>query len=146
RWQERQELVRPLDDRHAVSLQELGDPKLQQLDEALGAVGVHVVDRHAAPVLIDQDEGRARRARRRAETTHEPADEAGLPRAELADEGDDVAGPEPRRQPLARGLGLLGARGGELSRDRHRASGTPRGAPRSEEHTSELQSLPTISY
>src|SRR2546426_12823813 len=82
----------PRDDRHAVSRQELGDPKLQQLDEALGAVGVDVVDRHAAPVLVDQDEGRARRARRGAETAHEPLDEAGLPRSELADEGDDGPG------------------------------------------------------
>src|SRR5207244_12066970 len=87
RWQERRELVRPLDARHAVSLQELGDPEVQQLDETLGAVGVDVVDGHAAPVLVDQDEGRARRARRGAETTHEPLDEAGLPRAEPAAEG-----------------------------------------------------------
>src|SRR5437867_9033930 len=123
-WQEGQELVRPLDGRHAVALQELRDPEVHKLGEALSAVGGHLVDGQAAPVRVDQDEGRARRARRGAETTHEPLDEAGLPCAELADQGDDVAGPEHRRQPLARGLGLLGARGVE----------------RSEEHTSELQS------
>src|SRR5439155_1138667 len=47
-WQEGQELVRPLDDRHAVALQELRDPEVHQLGEAQGAVGVHGVDGQAA--------------------------------------------------------------------------------------------------
>src|SRR5438046_8349730 len=110
-WQEGQELVRPLDDRHAVALQELWDPEVHQLGEALGAVGVHVVDGQAAPVLVDQDEGRARRARRGAETTHEPLDEAGLPRAKLAAPGTNVAGPEHRGRQLHRRTGVASARG-----------------------------------
>jgi hypothetical protein len=53
-----------------------------------------------------------------AEAAREPLDEAGLPRAERADERDDVAWAERVAEPLAGGRGVLGAPAQDLSRPR----------------------------
>src|SRR5439155_364332 len=107
---------------HARAAEHLQQAQIHQLGHAARPVGVDVIDGHAARVLVDEDEGRARGADRGAETPNEPLDEAGLPCTELARQRDDGAGPEGAAQPLAGGLGRLGAGAGDVSRRRHPAS------------------------
>src|SRR3989304_5656551 len=63
----------------------------------------------AAPVLVDPHEARPRRPHGPPEPADEALDEAGLARAELADQRDDGARAERPSEPLARGRRLLGA-------------------------------------
>jgi hypothetical protein len=109
RGQERQQLVGPLDHRHAVAVQHLLDAQIDELDEAPGAVRIEVIDRVPAAVLVDQHEGRARHVRGHTEAAGEPLQEAGLARAELAGARHDRPRRETRPEALADGLRLFRA-------------------------------------
>src|SRR3989304_2368368 len=136
--QERQERVGPFHHRHAVTVKELLQPQVEELREALGPVGVQVIDGQPPPVLVDHDKGGALRealgpvgvqvidgqpppvlvdhdkggARGRlgdAEPPHQPLEETGLSGAELPDGGHHIAGLELLAQSFADPPGLLGA-------------------------------------
>src|SRR6266850_3951894 len=122
RRQERRQLVRPFDDRHALTADHLQEPEIDELGHAVRAIGVDVMDGNAPRVLIDQNERRARRADGGAEAAYQPLNEAGLAGAQLARESDDRPRSERRAETLAGGLGRLGARADDLNRRRHGAS------------------------
>ena len=63
---------------------------------------------HAAAVAVPDREGRARDGTGDAERAARAADEGRLAGAELARDGDDVAGDEPRRERCGQRLRLLG--------------------------------------
>jgi len=72
RWQERRQLVRPLDDGHAVAPIRSSSPRSMSSVIGVGPIGVDVIDEEAALVLVDEDERRTRRADCRAETSRQP--------------------------------------------------------------------------
>ena len=102
------ELVRPLDDRHALPLDISGSPRSISSVRLAGAVGVDVMDGQAAPVLVDQHERGARRRRGDAEPAHQPLDEARLARASSPVSATTSPGPASRRAARRR-PGRLGA-------------------------------------
>src|SRR6266545_998969 len=102
--QQGQELVRPLDDGDALAVEYLLEPQVHELGEALGAVGVHVVDGQPAAVVVDEHEGGTRHVSLDAEAASQSLEEACLPRAELADAGHDIARPQPRPEARTDGL------------------------------------------
>src|SRR3989304_4860784 len=89
--QERQELVGPFHHRHAVTVKELLQPQVEELREALGPVGVQVIDGQPPPVLVNQDKGGARGRLGDAEPPHQPLEETGLSGAALPDGGHPLA-------------------------------------------------------
>jgi hypothetical protein len=119
RGQERLGALGPLDQGDAVAAHEVEQAEVDQLGQAGGAVGVDVVHGQAASVLVDEHEGRARRAALDAQAAHEALHEAGLPRPQLPVERDHVAGAEVPAEGLARRRRRLRGRGGE-ARGRHR--------------------------
>src|SRR5262249_38718348 len=122
------EPVEPLDgndarpEQHVAEERRVGPRRIEPVE-------VDVDERQAAAAVLRRD--RERRAVDGfgicAEPTREAADEARLPRAELADEADDLATLSRAAERRAERLRLLGARGRELT-CRH---GSPaRAAPR----------------
>src|SRR5712692_1377932 len=109
RRQQRQELVGPFDHRHAVTREQLVQAEIEQLREALRAIGVDVMHGHAAAILVDEDEGRAHDPARHPEPARQALREARLPGAELTGQRDDITGPETLRETRAHGVRLLGA-------------------------------------
>src|SRR3972149_1804733 len=107
--QERQELVGPFHHRHAVTVKELLQPQVEELREALGPVGVQVIDGQTPPVLVNQDKGGARGRLGGAGAPPQPLEETGLSGAELPDGGHHIAGLELLAQYFADPPGLLGA-------------------------------------
>src|SRR5262245_28025192 len=125
RRQQRPGFLGPLDDRDAVAVDHLFEPEVCELGHGGRAVGVDVMDGEATAILVDEDEGRACRARRDPEPVREALDEARLARAQLADEPDDVARAERPSQTLAGRRGLFGTLAGDR-RGRGHARGTAR--------------------
>src|SRR5262245_16584802 len=121
-------LLGPLDDRHALAVEQLVQPERQHLVQSIRAVEVDVIEREPPGVLRDHDEGRARHRSLDAETGGHALGEAGPSGAEVAVERDDRAGPrhaaEPRSQPAG---GLRALRGEEPGRPglAHDETGAP---------------------
>src|SRR5918996_2306645 len=76
RRQERRQLVGPLHDRHAVAREQLVEAELEELGEALRAVGIDVMHREPAAVLVDEHEGRAHDAALHTEAARDALREA----------------------------------------------------------------------
>lgn len=104
-----EELLRPLDHRDAIPPEQLLNPEVQDLGQAFGSVEVQVINRNAAPVVIDQDKGRARGRLHHAQAAHQPLEEAGLPGSQLTNARHHVSGAEAGAESLADPLGLLRA-------------------------------------
>src|SRR5258706_9609834 len=84
RRQQRQELVGPFDDRHAVTREQLVEAEIEQLREALRAIRVDVMHGQPTAILVDENEGRAHHPARHPESARQALREARLAGAELA--------------------------------------------------------------
>src|SRR5437667_7995889 len=123
RRQQRQELVGPFDDRHAVTREQLVEAEIEQLREALRAIRVDVMHGHATAILVDENEGRAHDPAGHPEPARQALRKARLARAELARQRDDVTGSETLRESHAHGVSLLGAAALDHALTRLKASG-----------------------
>jgi len=109
RRQEWEQFVRPFDDRHAVAAEKLLEAEIEQLGQALRAIGIDVVDGQAAAVFVDEHEGGAHRTPSDAEPARESLREARLARAQVAGQRDHVARAETFRETRRDLLRLLRA-------------------------------------
>ena len=110
--------VAPLDDRDTGTVDQLLEPEVMQLLDAIEPVHVHVGHRKTAVVLLHERERRARHRPFDAKSARDSLREGRLARPEIADEHDDVAGFEVRRErgrDCARLVGRSGAKDHDCS-------------------------------
>src|SRR5690606_15804402 len=100
--------LRPLDHADALAVEELLDADLVQLAQPLDPVQVEVIEGRARGVLVDEGEGgRGHVLGVPSQPAREALDEVGLARAEVAVEGEHVAGAKVAGEALTEGEGLL---------------------------------------
>src|SRR4029450_6456187 len=101
--------------------------EVDDLEQAVGAVGVHVIDRQPPAIDVDQDERGAGDIGRHAEAAGDALQKARLSCAQLAHAGHHRARRQPRAELLAHGLRLLGAARDVLARAHARGGVRARG-------------------
>src|SRR4051812_1359728 len=93
RRQGRDDGVAPLDEGHALVVEQLAKAEVEQLLETLEPVGVDMHDREGALVGVHDHERRAGDRLFNTEGPAEPLHECGLARAEVTGEQNEIAGP-----------------------------------------------------